>query len=452
MRPTFTTNDDTSKPAPISFWQALIFWLKLGLTSFGAPAAQIAIMHDELVEQRRWISERRFLHALNFCMLLPGPEAQQLAIYIGWLMHRTWGGIVAGVLFVLPSLLLMITLAWLYVTFGQLQWVTGLFYGVKPAIMAILIQAVCYMASRVLKNGLFWSIAIASFIAIFVLDVPFPLVVATAAGLGYIGGRWMPHKLNVGSPYTSTYKFFSSAYIDDDTPIPVHARFCWRRTIKIISISIIMWAAPVVFLTITYGWQHTLTQMSYFFTKVALLTFGGVYAALPYIHQGVVDHYGWLTTAQMIDGLALGESTPGPLIMVTAFISFIGAYAKALFGPKLLLFAGAIAAVLVTWVTCLPSFVFVLIGGPIIEAKHHSVKLSATLNAVTAAMVGAILNLVLVFADHVLWPKGLAGSFDWKAGAMALAATIALIYFKSRTITIIALCALIGLTLKFFIV
>lgn len=451
MRPTVPANDDTSKPASISFWQALIFWLKLGLTSFGGPATQIAIMHDELVEQRRWISERRFLHALNFCVLLPGSEAQQLAIYIGWLMHRTWGGIVAGILFVLPSLLLMIVLAWLYVTFGQLQWVTGLFYGVKPAIMAILIQAVYYIASRVLKNGLFWSIAIASFIAIFILDAPLPLIIAIAAGFGYVGGRWIPHKLKVGNPYTPTYKFFSSAYIDDDTPIPMHARFCWRRVIKIISIGTIMWAAPIIFLTITYGWQHTFTQMTWFFTKATLLMFGGAYAALPYIHQSVVDHYGWLTTTQMIDGLALGESTPGPLIMIVAFIGFVVAYVKALLGPTLLFCAGAAAAMLVTWVTFLPSFIFILVGGPIIEAKHHSLKLSATLGAITAAMVGAILNLILLFGDHILWPKGLSGSFDWRAGLMTLGASIALIYFKSRTIPIIAICALTGLALKFFV-
>ena len=450
MRPTLPATDDASKPAPINFWQALIFWFKLGLMSFGGPATQIAIMHDELVEQRRWISERRFLRALNFCMLLPGPEAQQLAIYIGWLMHSTWGGIMAGVLFILPSLLLMITLTWIYITFGQLHWITGLLYGIKPAIVAILIQAVHYIASRVLKNALLWTIAIASFMAIFILDVPFPLIIAIAAALGYMGEQWIPHKLKISNQYASTYKFFSSAYIDDDTPIPIHARFCWRRIIKIISVGTIIWTAPIIFLTITYGWQHTFTQISWFFTKAALLMFGGAYAVLPYVHQSVVDHYGWLTTTQMIDGLALAESTPGPLIMIVAFIGFVVAYAKALLGPTLLFFAGAAAAMLVAWVTFLPSFIFIFVGGPIIEAKHNNLKLSAMLGTITAAVVGAILNLVLLFGDHVLWPKGLAGPFDWRAGLMTLAASIALIYFEGRTLAMIVICALIGLTLKVF--
>ena len=450
MRPTLLATDDAIKSAPISFWQALAFWFKLGWISFGGPATQIALMHDELVEQRRWISERRFLRALNFCMLLPGTEAQQLAIYIGWLMHRTWGGIAAGVLFVLPSLLLMITLAWVYIAFGQLHWVMGLLYGIKPAIVAILIQAVYYIASRVLKNGLLWTIAIASFMAIFILDAPFPLIVATAALLGYVGGKWIPHKLKIGNQYAATYKFFSAAHIDDDTPVPMHARFFWRRVIKIISLGIIIWTAPIVFLTITYGWQHAFTQMSWFFSKAALLTFGGAYAVLPYVYQGAVDHYGWLTTTQMIDGLALSESTPGPLIMIVAFIGFVGAYTKALLSPTLLFFAGAIAAILAAWVTFLPSFIFVLVGGPIIEEKRNDIKFSATLSAITAASVGVIVNLTLLFGDHVLWPKGLAGPFDWKAGLMTLAASVALIYFKSRTIPIIVICALIGLALKIF--
>ena len=435
-------------PACVSFWQAFAFWLKLGFISFGGPAGQIAIMHQELVERRRWISERRFLHALNYCMVLPGPEAQQLATYIGWLMHRSWGGIVAGGLFVLPSLLILILLSWLYIAFGQTTLVAGLFYGIKPAVTAIVLQAAHRIGSRALKNNWLWGIAGASFVAIFALNLPFPLIVAGAALIGFIGGRIAPARFSLGGGHGSGEKSYGAALIDDHTPTPEHARFRWTRLSAVVGVGALLWALPMGLLTLTYGWQHTLTQMGWFFTKAALLTFGGAYAVLPYVYQGAVSHFGWLTPTQMIDGLALGETTPGPLIMVVAFVGFVGGYVKALFGPDSLFLAGAVAASLVTWFTFLPSFVFILAGGPLVESTHNDIKFTAPLTAITAAVVGVILNLALFFGYHVLWPQGLAGQFDWISALIALAAAVALFRFKRSVMQVIGVCAVLGLALK----
>ena len=436
-----------NSPLPIPFWQAFIFWLKLGFISFGGPAGQIAIMHQELVENRRWISERRFLHALNYCMVLPGPEAQQLATYIGWLMHRKWGGIVAGVLFVLPSLVILIALSWLYIAFGSLPLVAGLFYGIKPAVTAIVAQAAYRIGSRALKNKLLWAIAAASFLALLVLNVPFPAIILTAAMIGYFGGRMVPDKFTMGG-HGKAEKSFGAALIDDDTPTPEHARFSWFGLCQIIIVGALLWAIPMGALTAIYGWHHTLTQMGWFFTKAALLTFGGAYAVLPYVYQGAVSHYGWMTSTQMIDGLALGETTPGPLIMVVAFVGFVGGYVKALFGPESLFLAGAVAASLVTWFTFLPSFLFILAGGPLIESTHGDLKFTAPLTAITAAVVGVILNLAVFFGYHVLWPQGFGAPFDWISALIALAAAVALFRFKRNVIHVIAACAVIGLILK----
>ncbi|MEQ1742913.1 MAG: chromate efflux transporter [Candidatus Nitrotoga sp.] len=433
---------------PVSFWQAFAFWLKLGLISFGGPAGQISTMHQELVVNRRWISERRFLHALNYCMVLPGPEAQQLATYIGWLMHRTWGGIAAGALFVLPSLLILIVLSWVYIAFGNLPLVAGLFYGVKPAVTAIVAQAAYRIGSRALKNNVLWGIAVASFVAIFALDLPFPAIVAGAAIIGYLGGRIAPDKFKAGGGHGSADKSFGPALIDDDTPTPEHARFHWGRLVKVVVVGGSLWAVPMGLLNAVYGWHHTLTQMGWFFTKAALLTFGGAYAVLPYVYQGAVGHYGWLTPTQMIDGLALGETTPGPLIMVVAFVGFVGGYVKVLFGPDSLFFAGAVAATLVTWFTFLPSFLFILAGGPLIESTHGDLKFTAPLMAITAAVVGVILNLALFFLYHVLWPQGFAGTFDWISAVIALAAAVALFRFKRNVIEVIVACAAVGLILN----
>lgn len=439
----------TQTPQAVSFWQAFLFWLKLGFISFGGPAGQISIMHQELVENRRWISEQRFLHALNYCMMLPGPEAQQLATYIGWLMHRTWGGIVAGALFVLPSLLILIVLSWVYIAFGDMPLVAGLFYGIKPAVTAIVIQAAHRIGSRALKNSWLWGIAAASFIAIFAVNIPFPAIVVAAALIGYVGARVAPDKFKAGGGHGKTDKSFGPALIDDHTPTPAHAKFNWARLLKIAVVGVLLWVVPMALLTTSYGWEHPLTQMSWFFTKAALLTFGGAYAVLPYVYQGAVSHYGWLTPTQMIDGLALGETTPGPLIMVVAFVGFVGGYVKALFGPDALFLAGMVAACLVTWFTFLPSFLFILAGGPLVESTHGDLKFTAPLTAITAAVVGVILNLALFFGYHVLWPKGFGGSFDGVSALIALGAAVALFRLKRNVIHVIAASAVAGLLVQF---
>jgi chromate transporter len=432
-------------PSPVSLAEAFWFWLKLGLISFGGPAGQISIMHQELVEKRRWLSERRFLHALNYCMLLPGPEAQQLATYIGWLMHRTWGGVIAGVLFVLPSLFILIGLSWVYIAFGDVPLVAGIFYGIKPAVTAIVMQAAWRIGSRALKNNWLWGIAAASFVAIFALNVPFPLIVLGAALLGYIGGRLLPAQFSIGGAHATTDTTFGPALIDDDTPTPSHARFRASRLALIVAAGALLWLVPMGLLTWLYGWEGTLTQMAWFFTKAALLTFGGAYAVLPYVYQGAISHYAWLTPTQMIDGLALGETTPGPLIMVVAFVAFVGAYVQQVFGPEQVFIAGALAATLVTWFTFLPSFLFILAGGPLVESTHGELRFTAPLTGITAAVVGVILNLALFFAYHVLWPQGFAGTFDWPSALIALAAALALLRYKRGVIEVIGACALAGL-------
>jgi chromate transporter len=436
----------TEPVAPVTWTQAFWFWLKLGFISFGGPAGQIAIMHEELVVNRRWISERRFLHALNFCMVLPGPEAQQLATYIGWLMHRTRGGLVAGGLFVLPSLFILIGLSWVYIAWGDVIWVSGLFDGIKPAVTAIVVQATVRIGSRALKNGAMWAVAAAAFVAIFALKVPFPWIVLGAALTGFVGSRWSPQTFGAGAGgHGKAGVSHLPALIDDHTPAPEHAVFAWGRLLRVAAVGAVLWAVPMAALTTLLGWDHTLTQMGWFFTKAALLTFGGAYAVLPYVYQGAVAHYGWLSPTQMIDGLALGETTPGPLIMVVAFVAFVGGHVKAVFGPDALLLAGATAAVLVTWFTFLPSFLFILAGGPLVESTHGQLNFTAPLAAITAAVVGVILNLALFFGYHVWWPQGFGGSVDWFAVVMSMGAAVALIRYQRQVIHVIVVCALLGL-------
>jgi len=436
------------KPNPVSFWQAFLFWFKLGWISFGGPAGQIAVMHTELVERRRWISEKRFLHALNYCMVLPGPEAQQLAIYIGWLMHKTKGGIVTGVLFVLPSLFILIALSWIYIAFGETPIVAGMFYGIKPAVAAIVAQAAHRIGSRALKNAYLWVIAGASFVAIFLLDLPFPLIVLIAALIGFVGGRYRADKFHVGGGHGKAKQSYGAALIDDDSPRLEHTLFSWARLLKILVVGVLLWLIPMGYFYAIYGWGHAFTQMGWFFTKAAFLTFGGAYAVLPYVYQGAVNYYGWLTPTQMMDGLALGETTPGPLIMVVAFVGFVGAYVNALLGPEQLFVAGALAAFLVTWFTFLPSFIFILAGGPLVESTHDDLKFTAPLTAITAAVVGVILNLALFFAYHVLWPKGFEGDFDGISAIITILAAIALFKFKRNVMEVIFTSAAIGLILQ----
>ncbi len=436
---------DDQPPPPVSLFQAFVFWLKLGLISFGGPAGQIALMHQELVEKRRWLSERRFLHALNYCMLLPGPEAQQLATYIGWLLHRTWGGVMAGVLFVLPSLFILIGLSWVYIAYGDVPLVAGIFYGIKPAVTAIVVQAAWRIGSRTLKNNWLWGLAAAAFVALFAFNLPFPLIVLGAALLGYLGGRLLPQQFSLGGGHGAAGKSYGPALLDDDTPPAAHTRFRASRLALLLAAGALLWLLPMAVLMALYGWEGQLTQMGWFFTKAALLTFGGAYAVLPYVYQGAIGHYGWVTPTQMIDGLALGESTPGPLIMVVAFVAFVGAYMQPLFGAEGAFASGVLAACLVTWFTFLPSFLFILAGGPLVESTHGELKFTAPLTGITAAVVGVIVNLALFFAYHVLWPQGFAGSFDWPAALIALVAAVALFVFKRGVIEVLGACALAGL-------
>ncbi len=445
--------DTHSAPSSVTLTEAFWYWLKLGFISFGGPAGQIAIMHQDLVERKRWISEQRFLHALNYCMLLPGPEAQQLAIYIGWLMHRTWGGIIAGGLFVLPSLFILIALSWIYIAFGDLPAVAGLLYGIKPAVTAVVVFAAYRIGSRALKNGVLWAIAAAAFVAIFALKLPFPVIVIAAAVIGYIGGRVAPEKFATGGGHGKAGKSYGAAIIDDATPTPAHALFSWGRFMRVLMVGLLIWACAMGLLIYTTGGDSVLTQMGWFFTNAALLTFGGAYAVLPYVYQAAVEQYQWLTATQMIDGLALGETTPGPLIMIVAFVGFVGGWAKQLFGPDALFLAGAAAAMVATFFTFLPSFIFILLGGPLVESTHGELKFTAPLTGITAAVVGVILNLAVFFAWHVLWPAAteaapFAGHFDWPSLIIGIAAGVALFRFKAGIISVIAACAAAGLFIR----
>jgi chromate transporter len=452
--------DFANAPATPTLKQAFWYWLKLGFISFGGPAGQIAIMHKDLVEDKRWISEKRFLHALNYCMLLPGPEAQQLATYIGWLMHKTRGGLIAGILFVLPSLLILIALSAIYMRFGSTPAVAGLLAGIKPAVVAIVLFAAYRIGARTLTNAALWGIAIASFIAISVFKIAFPWIVLVAAMIGYLVNRFQPQFFAKSQAHKASQASYGKAVIDDDTPTPTHAHFSWRGLFKFLAIGIAIWFAGMALLSAVYGWQAIYTQMGWFFTKAALLTFGGAYAVLPYVYQGAVTHYAWLTPTQMMDGLALGETTPGPLIMVVAFVGFVGGWT----GPITVnpLFSGVLAACLVTFFTFLPSFIFILMGAPFIESTKNNLKLTAPLTAITAAVVGVIVSLALFFAQHLifpngLFPNGLSGNsareiFDAlqanihaPSGLAILIAIVLLFKFKLSVIKLIAIFAAAGL-------
>ncbi|NOZ11702.1 MAG: chromate efflux transporter [Gammaproteobacteria bacterium] len=444
-------NKTKKEMSPVPFKEAIKFWLKLGFISFGGPAGQISIMHQELVERRRWLSEHRFLHALNYTMVLPGPEAQQLATYIGWLFHGTWGGIVAGTLFVLPSLFILIALGWIYLSLGDVPMVSGVLYGIKPAVTAIVLFAAYRIGSRALTNNLLRVLAAVAFVAIFVLNVPFPYIVLTAAICGFVGGRVAPEQFRLGVGHAESGKSYGPALIDDHTPLPDHARFKLSRAIVYGLVALAIWGVVLLGLTSLYGWQGTFTQMGWFFTKAAMVTFGGAYAVLPYVYQGGVEHYQWLTATQMIDGLALGETTPGPLIMIVAFVGFVGAWTQTVLGPDALLLAGMIGASVATLFTFLPSFLFILIGAPAVEATRHDIKFTAPLTGITAAVVGVVVNLAVFFAYHVLWPAGLEGTFEWSAAAIGVAAILALFRFHWGVIPVIGFCAALGLFYEFLL-
>jgi chromate transporter len=433
-------NANKSDDRPISLGQATRFWFKLGLISFGGPAGQIAIMRQELVERRRWISEKRFLHALNYCMLLPGPEAQQLATYIGWLMHKKIGGFIAGGLFVLPGALLMMALAWAYVTFGNTTLMQSVLWGIKPAVVAIVAFAVYRIASKSLNHIWWWVIAVAAFIAVAVLKIAFPWVVLGAAIAGWIVGKMHPDWVAGGHAVSKTSEG-KRALIDDDTPTPAHAKFSALRSLALVLCFVAV--AALVYVALP---NKALKDMAQFFTQAALVTFGGAYAVLPYVTQAAVEKYQWLTTAQMMDGLALGETTPGPLILILTFVGYLGGVKEAVADSALA--SGLLAATVVTFYTFLPSFMMIFAGAPFIESTRQSLKLQAPLTGITAAVVGVIASLAVFFAQHTFWPNEMHAAIDWLEVAIAIAALIALVKFKRGVIETIAVCALIGLIVK----
>lgn len=427
----------------ISLKQAFWYWLKLGFISFGGPAGQIAIMHQDLVDKQGWLTEPRFLHALNFCMLLPGPEAQQLATYIGWLMHKSIGGIIAGVLFILPSFFMLCGLAYVTLVYGHVPAVASALDSIKPAVVAIVLVAVYRIGARTLKNPLLWGIAVMAFLGIYLLKLPFPIIIFTAAFTGLIASKISPkyfQSVSTSALNTST----QTTLIDLKTQSTNQPLFTWKRTLTIVFIGFSLWIVAFLLLVIVFGWQGAFTQMGWFFTKAALLTFGGAYAVLPYVHQGAVEHYQWLSTSQMMNGLALGETTPGPLIMVVTYVGFVAGWTQQVFvnAPFLSAFT---AASIVTFFTFLPSFIFVLIGGPFIESTHNQLKFTAPLTAITAAVVGVILNLAIFFGSHVLWGDSLNSAFNWMAFGLILLAGGLLYKFQLNVVLLMTIFAVIGL-------
>jgi chromate transporter len=444
----------------VSLAEASRFWLQLGLVSFGGPAGQIALLHRELVERRRWLSERRYLHALNYCMLLPGPEATQLATYLGWLMHGTRGGLIAGGLFLAPSVLVLTALATGYALWGQLPLLAAMFAVLKPAVLAIVLVAAWRVGCRSLRTPLLIGIATAAFLALAILRLPYPLVVAGAAVTGWLVGHWQPRLLFPPARATAQtarqggeqahasdaqHEAAAAAPLihGDDTPTPAHCRFSRRR----LALTLLTWGLgvllPLALLSALGGWGGTLALMARFFTRVALLSFGGAYAVLPYVAQGAVEQFDWLSATQMLDGLALGETTPGPLIMVVAFVGFMGGWNQGLGAG---LGAGswpiAVAATLVTvWFTFLPSFGFILAGAPLVEASRDDLRLGAPLTAITAAVVGVIASLAVFFAGPVLWPGGVFNS-----GALVVVASALFVQLRLRwsVLQVIGLAALVG--------
>ena len=446
--------DSTEPPRKVTFYEAMRFWLKLGFISFGGPAGQIAIMHRELVERRYWISEKRFSHALNYCMVLPGPEAQQLATYIGWLLHGTWGGIVAGGLFVLPSLFILMALSGIYIAFGDVGLVTAIFEGIKPAVVAIVVSALVRIGGRAIRNWMTLTIAILAFTGLAILHLPFPLIILAAGLLGLVGSRIWPDKFAIPAGH-GTEKVSSGsrvpAVLDDDHAPPDHAKSGWRRVVLLTLIGIMLWIAPIAVLVYFQGIPGTHTRMGFFFSLAALVTFGGAYAVLPYVAYQMVEVYGWLKPDQMVDGLALGETTPGPLIMVVAFVGFVAGYQATSMG-----WTGAIlGAVVATYFTFLPSFLFIFIGAPFIEQMRGELRLTAALTGITAAVVGVIFNLALVFARTTFCAEvqfsrpvdwlSVLSQINWISVVVSVAAFIALARFKANFLVVILACAIFGL-------
>ena len=447
MKPVPPTAPKLPTASP-SFGQAFRFWLKLGFISFGGPTGQIAIMQTELVDQKRWISQSRFLHALNYCMLLPGPEAQQLATYIGWLLHRTAGGIVAGALFVIPSIFVLWALSYVYAAYGTVPWIAAIFYGLKPVVVAIVTTAVIRIGRRTLKNEVMWTIAALAFVCIFVFGVPFPAIIIGAGLVGLAGGRLWPAKFDVISAAHANGKAdVANSVIDDEHAPPEHTRPSVGRAIRTASIWLVLWWTPVLLATFLFGGNHTLVREGIFFSKAAVVTFGGAYAVLPYVAQHAIDpSVGWLKPGQMMDGLGLAETTPGPLIMVLQFVGFMGGWNQP--GQLSPIVAATLGALMTTWVTFIPSFLWVFLGGPHIEQLRGNKRIAMTLSAVTAAVVGVVLNLAVWFALHVIHPPT---GFDWFAVALGVAALVAMLRWKLGVIPVIIAGGAIGLLYRLFI-
>ncbi|MBB3267120.1 chromate transporter [Azospirillum sp. OGB3] len=440
----------------VGLWEAVRVWARIAALSFGGPAGQIAMMHRVVVDEKKWIGEERFLHALNYCMLLPGPEAQQLAVYIGWLMHRTVGGLIAGILFILPGVLAIMALSLLYATLGHTGAVQGLFFGLKAAVLAVVLEAVVRVGRRTLKNGAMVALSAAAFLAIFAFDVPFPLIILTAALIGLAGARLgvsafrpMPH-----GPDPSTH---GSSLLGEGTPD--HARPSTAWSLRVGAVCLALWLGPVLALLVTLGPDNTFTGIAVFFSKMAVVTFGGAYAVLAYVAQQAVETYGWLHPGEMLDGLGMAETTPGPLIMVVQFVGFLGALRDPGALPPLL--AGVLGGLLTTWVTFVPCFLWIFLGAPYVEALRGNRMLGAALSAITAAVVGVILNLALWFALHTLFarlePVSVAGmaldlpvlaSVNLPALALTVAAVLAVFRFKAGMLPTLGACALAGVALR----
>src|SRR6266516_2585568 len=419
-----------------SFADAFRFWLRLGFISFGGPTGQIAMMHTELVEKKRWIDNARFLHALNFCMLLPGPEAHQLAIYIGWLWHKTRGGIVAGALFVIPSIFILWALSYVYVVYGNIPWIAAVFYGLKPAVLAIVAAAVIRIGSKALKNAVMWTIATVAFVAIYFFHVPFPLIIIGAVIIGLIGGKILP-QFFLGS-FDHDARSTSSV---ENVGAPPTRRSSLIRVLQTSATWIFLWWLPVALAGIFLGTQHTIFREGLFFSKASLVTFGGAYAVLPYVSQLAVEHYQWLRADQLLDGLGLAETTPGPRIMVLQFVGFLGGWNQPGGLPPLL--AATLGALITTWTTFVPCFLWVFLGAPYIEKLRGAKQLTAALSTVTAAVVGVILNLAVWFGVHVIFPSG--RNVDWFALVVCAIAFVGMLRWKWHIVPVILGSGLLGL-------
>jgi chromate transporter len=441
----------------VSFQEAVWVWAKVAALSFGGPAGQIAVMHRIVVEEKKWIGETRFLHALNYCMLLPGPEAQQLAVYIGWLLHKTKGGLVAGTLFVLPGFICIMALSWIYAAYGNVGIVQALFFGLKAAVLAIVLEAVVRIGKRALKNNIMLALAAAAFIAIFFFGVPFPIIIFAAGVIGYLGGRARHPAFNVGGGYGSASK---NTLADADSAlgehIPEHARPSAAWSLKIAAVFLALWLVPLLVLLMWLGSGNVFSQIGVFFSKMAVVTFGGAYAVLAYVAQEAVQTFGWVKPGEMLDGLGMAETTPGPLIMVLQFVGFMGAFRDPGSLPPLL--AGTLGGILATWVTFTPCFLWIFLGAPYIEALRGNKALSAALGAITAAVVGVVLNLAVWFALHVLFAKldawrgfGMTIEVPVLASAnipslvLTLGAMLAVFRFKINMIAVLGACSMLGL-------